>query len=175
MRRKFLHGLIAAVLLVGAGTTTIYPLTAAAQQPQDPQMFNRRMSARIDSVQMRIKNFEKELRGETGAEGRPSPYDPDSGMLRRLEDLDEECRKLEREIGSLGMRSMGLPNQVYDQQREIEYYVWSLEQQLQQIRRWIRAEDEESVSPVEEKPGPDTEEDGVSDEDWAADWAKGDR
>ena len=96
-------------------------------------------------------------------------------MLGQLEQLDEECRELERAIDSLGMRSSGPPGLVYDQQRQIEYYVWGIERRVQQIRRWMRAEEDEPESSVEPQPEIDTEEDGISDEDWAADWAKGDR
>ena len=172
MGRHFLFNLVAMTLLLGAGACTIYPLTAAAQE--DPQSFNRRMSARIDAVQMRIKNLEKQLTSETAAEGRPSQYDPDSGLLRQLEDLDEQCRELEREIGSLGMRSIGPPGAIYEQQREVEYYVWGLESRVQQIRRWMRSAEDEPDSSVEPRPEPDTEEDGISDDDWAAEWAEGD-
>lgn len=172
MRRHFLFGLVAMALFLGAAAFTIYPVTAAAQE--DPQSFNRRMGARIDAVQMRIKNLEKQLTSGTAEEGRPSKYDPDSGLLRQLEELDEQCRKLEREIGSLGMRSVGPPGHIYEQQREVEYYVWGLESRVQQIRRWMNSADDEPDSSVEPRPQPDTEEDGVSDEDWAADWAKGD-
>ena len=174
MRRHFLFNLVAVTLLLGAGATAIYPLTAAAQQPQDPQSFSRRMSGRTDAVQMRIKNLEKQLTNGTAEDGRPSQYDPDSGLLRQLEELDEQCRELEREMGSLGMRSVGPPGHIYEQQREIEYYVWGLESRVQQIRRWMNSADDEPDSSVEPRPEPDTEEDGISDEDWAADWAKGD-
>jgi TolA-binding protein len=173
MSRNFVCALTVLALLLGAAALLVYPLNAGAQQPQDPHLFEQRMSARIDAVQMRIRNLEKELAGETPRQGRTSEYDGDSGLLRQLEELDKRCRELEREIDSIGMKSVGPPVHIYEQQRQLEYYVRGLERQVQQIRRWMQAVDDDADRSVEPHPTPDTEEDGISDEDWAADWAKG--
>lgn len=138
-------------------------------------MFRVRMSSRIDMVQMRIKSLENELTGEGSGERGSSDFEAGGGMLRQLEDLDKQCRDLERQIDSLTSRSMGFPSQVYEQQRQIEYYVWTLDRQVQQIRQWLHPADDKTESSVEPPPEIDTEEDGISDEDWAAEWAKGDR
>ncbi len=70
---------------------------------------------------------------------------------------------------------MGTPGLIYDQQRQIEYHVWGLESQVQQIGRWMRPAEDEVNSSVEPPPEIDTQEDGISDDDWAAEWARGDR
>lgn len=174
MDRPIFFGLLVTALLLGTGALTVYPLTAAAQQPQDPQLFGMRMSARIDAVQMRIKALENELTGGETRERGSSDYEAGGGLLGQLEDLDQQCRELERELDSMGLRSMGFPSRIYEQQREVEYYVWALERQLQQIRRWMHPAEDETESSVEERSEIDTEEDGISDEDWAADWATSD-
>ena len=138
-------------------------------------MFSMRMSSRIDAVRMRIKSFENELTGGESRDRGASEFDTGGGLLGQLDALDEQCRELKREVDAMRTSSMGLPGQLYEQQRQVEYYVWALERELQQIRRWARAEEVEPESSVEPKPEIDTEEDGISDEDWAAEWAKGDR
>ena len=172
MARHLLLGLMTSALVWGAAVILVYPAPAGAQQPQDPQMFSMRMSSRIDAVQMRIKTLEREL---NGGESGSSEFDTGGGLLGQLDALDEQCRELEREVNAMRMSSTGLPGMLYEQQRQIEYYVWTMERQLQQIRRWMRDEEVEPESSVEPQPDIDTEEDGISDEDWAAEWAKGDR
>lgn len=175
MARHLLFGVLTAALLSGATAVLVYPAPAAAQQPQDPQMFEMRMSARIDSVQMRIKMLENELTGGEPRDRGTSDFDAGGGLLGQLDELDKQCRELERELDSMSRSNIGFPSQVSQQQRQVEYYIWSIERQLQQIRQWMNAEDEPAESSVEPKPEIDTEEDGISDEDWAAEWAKGDR
>jgi len=170
MSRLFLCGLAAKILLLGAGVFTVYPLTAAAQQPQDPHVFGQRMSTRIDVVQMQISKLEKDLAGEAPRDGRPSQYDADSGLLRRLEELDEQCRELERE---LTRASLGPPNVIYQQQMEINYYVTVLERQVRDIRRSLRNKAAEDAQPGQADPEQEQEQDGMSDEEWAEEWAKG--
>ena len=171
MSRYVVSSLLAMALLSGAVLFLAFPPTAGAQQPQDPQMFRMRMGSRIDGIQMRIKALEKEFTGGESGEGE---FEAGGGLLGQLDDLDKQCRDLEREIDSMSSRSMGFPGQVYDQQRQIEQYVWALERQVQQIRRWMHPEEHETESSVEPQPEIDTEEDGISDEDWAAEWATGD-
>ena len=175
MARHILFGLLTAALLSSAAVILVYPAPAGAQQPQDPQMFEMRMSARIDSVQMRIKVLENELTGGESRDRGASDFDSGGGLLGQLDALDEQCRELERELDSMSRSNIGFPSQVYQQQRQIEYYIWGLERQVQQIRKSVNAEDEPAESSVEPQPEIDTEEDGISDEDWAAEWAKGDR
>lgn len=175
MGRHFLFGLLTTAWLWGAFSLLVYPAPAAAQQPQDPQMFEMRMSARIDSVQMRIKVLENELTGGEPRDRGSSEFDSGGGLLGQLDELDKQCRELERELDSMSRSNIGFPSQVYEQQRQVEYYIWGLERQIQQIRRWMNAENDPAESSVEPKPEIDTEEEGISDEDWAAEWAKGDR
>ena len=160
-------------LLLGSVPFFAYPQSAGAQQPQDPHMFGTRMSARIDRVQARIKNLQNELTSGEQGDGGSSEFEAGGGVLGELEALEEQCRKLQRELDSGTLRGGGPPSVIYDRQRQIEYYVWGMERQLQEIRRWMRPQDDETESSVEPRPEVDTEEDGISDEDWAADWAKG--
>ena len=72
------------------------------------------------------------------------------------------------------MTSVGSPYDIYEQQRRMEYSVYVLEQQVQDLRRWIRPADEDEDAPANDEPlQPEDPEDGISDEDWAADWATG--
>ena len=174
MGRQFLTGLLVTALLVGAASFLAYPPTATAQQPQDPQMFKMRMGSRIDSIQMRIKALEKEITGGEPRDRSTSEFDTGGGLLGQLDEIDKQCRDLERELDSMSTRSMGFPSQVYEQQRQIEYYILNLDRQVQQVRRWMHPEEDKAESSVEPKPEIDTNEDGISDEDWAAEWAKGD-
>lgn len=153
-----------------------YPLSAEAQQPEPEQAFSMRMSSRVDSIQSQIKRLQRDLDGEGSSEDRPrGNYDTNSGVRNQLKALDEQCRDLERELRGLGMTPRNAYEE-YQRQRSIEYYVTGLEQQLRDIRRWMQQGDEEDSADEspEPKPGSDTVEDGITDEDWAEEWAKGD-
>lgn len=165
--------------LFSAGLVGVaWPVEAVAQQPEPEQAFTMRMSSRVDSIQSQIRRLERELDGDGSTEGEPrGNYDTMSGIRQRLKALDEQCRDVERELRGLSMSRSAYEE--YQRQQNIDYYVMGLEQQLREIRNWMRqGEEEDNAEPSPQpqpKPGPDTVEDGITDEDWAEEWATGGR
>lgn len=169
--------LVAIALIMGTGVISTYPGAVSAQTPQNEQMFNRRMESRVEAVQMRIRRMRNDLDDGEMDEGQPRSggYDTNAGVRNRLDALDEQCRELERELRRMGITNVGTPYDIYEQQRRMEYNVYVLERQVQDLRRWIRpAEGDEEPTAGDEPAQPEEPEDGVSEEDWAAEWAKGD-
>ena len=168
-------GLIAA-LVIGAVAAASYPSGVSAQAPQNEQVFNRRMESRVEAVQMRIRNLRQDLDGGEAQEDRPRSggHDTNAGVRTRLDALDKQCQELEREIRRMGITNVGTPYDIYEQQRRMEYNVYVLERQVQDLRRWIRPQDEDDEAPASDlTPQPDEPDDGVSEENWAEEWAKG--
>ena len=168
--------LLAIALIVGAGVISTYPGAVSAQAPQDTLMFQRRMESRIDAVQMRIGRLQKDLDGGEVQEGQPRSggSDTNMGVRNRLDALDQQCRELERELRRIGS-NVGTPYDIYQRQRHMEYSVYALERQVQDLRRWIHPDEDEEDAPANDGPAqPEEPDDGVTEEDWAADWAKGD-
>jgi hypothetical protein len=169
--------LLAIALIVGAGVISTYPGAVSAQAPQNEQMFNRRMESRVEAVQMRIRRLQKDLDDGDIEEKQPRSggYDTNAGVRNRLDALDEQCRELERELRRMGITNVGTPYDIYEQQRRMEYNVYVLERQVQDLRRWIHPDEDEEDAPANDGPAqPEEPDDGVTEEDWAADWAKGD-
>jgi TolA-binding protein len=169
------HRQLAAALLLGIVTMVAYPGVASAQAPQNEQMFNRRMESRVEAVQMRIRRLREDLDGGEVQEERPRSggYDTNAGIRNRLDALDEQCRELEREIRRMGITNVGTPYDIYEQQQRVEYNVYVLERQVQDLRRWIRPAGEDEEAPADNGPEQPVEpEDGTSDDDWASEWAK---
>jgi TolA-binding protein len=176
MMNSFRIGVVAA-LIVGAAALMSYPSGVSAQAPQNEQVFNRRMESRVEALQMRIRNLRNDLDDGEAQEDRPRSggYDTNTGVRNRLDALDEQCRELEREIRRMGISSVGTSYDIYEQQRRVEYNVYVLERQLQDLRRWIRPADDDEEAPANDMPAPpDEPDDGISDEDWAEEWARGD-
>lgn len=170
MHRCLLTAALTTVFLLGHVTLSIYPETAIAQQPESEVMFKRRISSRIDAVQSQVKMLERKLRGEDD-EGGSGEYTAMTGIGQQLKTVDEQCRALERDLMRM---SVGTSYDVYQRQRQLEYYVMGLENQVREIRKYLNEPAGEDAPPAQATPEPDAEEDGVSDEDWAADWATGD-
>ena len=167
---------VMAALVIGAIAAASYPSGVSAQAPQNPQIFNRRMESRVEAVQMRIRNLRQGLDGGEAQDDRPRSggYDTNAGVRNRLEALDKQCEELEREIRRMGITNVGTPYDIYEQQRRMEYNVYVLERQVQDLRRWIRPQDDDDEAPATDAPPqPDEPDDGVSEEDWAEEWAKG--
>ena len=163
-----------AAIILSMLALAVYPPGAAAQSPRSEQIFIQRMASRVDSMQFQIRRLQKELDGGADVEGRPRSGDTGSvsGLRRQLDAMDEQCRQLERRLRGMGISSSGSPHEVYEQQRQIEYNVYTLERQLVDIRRWIKPPEEEE-KPVETEAEPDEPEDGMTDEEWAEQWATG--
>lgn len=168
--------LLTAALILGTGAISTYPTAVSAQAPQDTLVFNRRMESRIDAVQMRIGRLQKDLDGGEVQEEQPRSggHDTNAGVRNRLDALDEQCRELARELRRMST-NVGTPYDIYQRQRRMEYSVYALERQVQDLRRWIQPDEDDEDAPANDGPAqPEEPEDGISDEDWAADWAKGD-
>ena len=167
---------VTVVLMTGLLALAMHADYAMAQQPQSQHIFYQRMGSRIDTVQAQIKGLQKELSSDaSGKDGRgPSAYDSNSGIYQQLKAMDDQCRDLERELRSLGSGSFDSGYDIYRRQQSIEYYVTAMERQVRQMRKWVRQPDDaEGGRAGDREETPMEEEDGVSDEDWAEEWAKG--
>ncbi len=174
----FLHtprSAVTVALVTGLLALAAHADYAMAQQPQSQQIFSQRMGSRIDTVQAQIKGLQKELSGEaSGKDGRgPSAYDSNSGIHQQLKAMDDQCRDLERELRSMGSGSFDSGYDVYRKQQSIEYYVTAMERQVRQLRKWVQQPDDAEGGRAGQPEETPMEEDGVSDEDWAEEWAKG--
>jgi len=159
--------------------TLLAPVVVQAQRAESEQMFNRRMDSRLDRVIMDCRRIRRDFEptDEDGKRQR-SRYDPDSGLLKQLETIEKAAREQRRE---LDMSTGPTPRTDYDlymYQQQVQYNVRNLEEHVHYIRDMVRdmeAREEKQNAPVEEQSPDERDEDGVSDEDWAEEWARGDR
>jgi hypothetical protein len=173
---KSSHSILATVFFLATLTAAAYPTAVSAQAPQNEQLFNRRMESRIDAVQLRIRRLRQDLDEGAAQDDRPRSggSGTNAGLHNSLDALEKQCEELERELRRMGMSSIGTPYDIYEQQRRMEYNVYVLERRAQDMRRWIRPARDDDEDPVNDVPAqPEEPDDGISDEDWAEEWAKG--
>ena len=154
------------------------PAVAQGQQAESEHMFNRRMDARLDRVIMDCRRLRKDFTPvDEEGERRRSRHDPNSGVLKQLDTIEEAAREQQRELDSFTGMSSRTDYDLYLYQQRIQYNVRALEQNVRYIGEMARetaAREAGQNAAAGEAPG-DGAGDGVSDEDWAEEWARGDR
>jgi len=155
--------LLITMFLTGLTVATA-PETAVAQMDSDAA-FSRRMNSRIYMMQAEIKRLDHYVQ-----EGNYENY---GGITQQLEQLEEGCKQYERELRYFGSTSIGGQYEKQRQRRNIEYAISGMEQQVQALRKYIRALDEETEKAEAKKAEEEALEEELSEDEWAEEWAKG--
>lgn len=165
-------------LLVTGFAFTLAPVEVGAQTPESEFTFTRRMTARIERIQMEIRSIQRQYfpedtrKARTGS--RPRRSGSYGGVWTQLEALAEQCKQQEREVRNIGRSTFGTPYDIYRAQQYAEYNIRGLDNQLSYIKKYLREmdkEEQDAAADHAEQQAPEEQE--LSDEDWAEEWAKG--